>query len=298
MYYSKYDYSVLAEPAVEMPAINNTNELIKYAIPKQGSSYLYTKNSNIHRLSDSINTYCSEYIYYKILIERSGICTFKQKIVESTNSILKTANVIEIANFSISEPSPSYKLYLNGKEVQFTYTLASSVLSLTIISDISSIIKPSCNKYTFYALKVESPTILGFLSDKYSVKSQFFNMESLEGSFDYKQQHSRIKRLDNQSDSPVKEIIKEKKYSITIIEPEYQDSLLQIFESHDIIKIIKLYKDRIEEFYNCTLDNVPMIVEDRDVNKRTFSISCTDIFIRYFKTTDENTLDIGGIFID
>ena len=101
-----------------------------------------------------------------------------------------------------------------------------------------------------------------------------------------------------QSDNGVNKKIKEKKYTITIIEPEYQDSLLQMFKNSDIIKLVKMYPDRVEEFYNCTLDKENEISEEQDVNKRTYEISCTDIFIRYFDSNNENLLSEGGIYID
>ena len=88
---------------------------------------------------------------------------------------------------------------------------------------------------------------------------------------------------------------KEKKYKITLIEQEYEKSILSMFNETDngrYIKLTKLYDDRIEEYFNCELVNFPVINEAEDVNTRTIELSCDFAYVRYFD--DNGIISIEG----
>lgn len=303
MYYGKYDYYLFAEKCVELtPSASNINQEISYKISQLDKEYSYTKSGflnlrNMKNISDINNTYVYGIDFYNILFKKEGLCKYSQEVSETLKTFHKKIVDFEIDNL-VFNLGTFPLLYINDILVNASYSQLPGKIRVAVTSEISNIIKVSNNKFTFMEVKKESPNILGFNSCNFTTRSQFFNMESLEGSFDYKKAHTYIKDYGVQSDNGVNKTIKEKKYTITIIEPEYQDSLLHIFKNSDIIKLVKMYPDRVEEFYNCTLDKENEISEEQDVNKRTYEISCTDIFIRYFDSNNENLLSEGGIFID
>lgn len=306
MYYGKYDYYLFAEKCVELtPSANNINQKINYKISQLDEEYIYAKLGfeftnlkNMKCTSDIVNSYLYGTDFYKIFFKKEGLCKYSQEVSETSKTFHKKILDFEIDGFT-SSLGTFHLLYINGELVNsYSSSESSNKITITINSEMSDIIKASNNKFTFMEVKKEVPNILGFNSCSFTTRSQFFNMESLEGSFDYKKAHTYMKDYGVQSDNGVNKKIKEKKYTITIIEPEYQDSLLNIFKNSDIIKLVKMYPDRVEEFYNCTLDKENEISEEQDVNKRTYEISCTDIFIRYFDSNNENLLNEGGIFID
>lgn len=303
MYYGKYDYYLFAEKCVELtPSASNINQEVSYKISQLNKEYSYTKSEflnlrNMKNTSDINNTYVYGIDYYNVLFKKEGLCKYSQEVSETLKTFHKKILDFEVDGF-VSNLGTFYLLYINDGLVNSSSSESFGKITFTITSEISDRIKASNNKFTFMEVKKEVPSILGFNSCSFTTRSQFFNMESLEGSFEYKKSHTYIKDYGIQSDNGVNKTIKEKKYTITIIEPEYQDSLLHMFKNSDIIKLVKMYPDRVEEFYNCTLDKENEISEEQDVNKRTYEISCTDIFIRYFDSNNENLLSEGGIFID
>lgn len=306
MYYGNYDYYLFAEKCVGLtPSDSNVNQKINYKMSQLDEEYIYakpgfefTKLKNMKCTSDIVNSYLYGTNFYKIFFKKEGSCKYSQEVSEISKTFHKKILDFEIDGFTASLGAFTL-VYINGVLVnEYSSSASSGKITISIISEMSDIIKESNNKFTFMEVKKEVPDILGFNSCSFTTRSQFFNMESLEGSFNYKKSHTYIKDYGVQSDNGVNKKIKEKKYTITIIEPEYQDSLLQIFKNSDIIKLVKMYPDRVEEFYNCTLDKEDEISEEQDVNKRTYEISCTDIFIRYFDSSNEDLLTEGGIFID
>lgn len=294
MYYGKYDYYILAEASKEIEAtIGNYNEEVLYGVPRR-RNYLY-ENTNIRKSYESFNNDIFNKEMKEIVIKYCGTVKCKKKLING--EIKKIITEISISNLNeyISglTPTPTYTLYINDERATFTIILDD--FGITTIKDITGnfTLKEFGNSYTFYVTKHSPVLINGYESDSFTKNTQFFTMESLEGSFDWKREHENIEIKEDVYNKQKK--IKHKKYVINIQEPEHDSSLLDMFKKNDIIKIIKLYPDRVEEFFNCSLTNSIVISEESDVNKINFEIASTNLYIRYFNESGDV---IGGDLID
>lgn len=300
MYYGKYDYYILVEASNEVEAITGTynaigtyNITIPYGVSRR-KNYLY-KDTNIRKSYESLDNDIFNKEMKEIVIKYCGAVQCKKKLING--EIKKTISEISISS-SLDEyisgiASPTYTLYINDKKA--TFTIVFDDFGITTIKDITGdfTLKEFGNSYTFYVTK-DSPIIInGYNSDSFTKNTQFFNMESLEGSFEWKREHETIEIKEDVYNKQKK--IKHKKYTINIQEPEHDSSLLDIFKKNDIIKIIKLYPDRVEEFFNCSLVNSIVVSEESDVNKINFEIASTNLYIKYFNESGDV---IGGELID
>jgi hypothetical protein len=289
MYYGKYDYYVLAEGSKEIDAsIGNYNNEVVYGTSKKKN--YFKSDSNIRKSYESFYKDIFNTNMKEVVMKYCGPMQCKKIVV--AGNVMKTIASISIDLIDVTSFTPIYKLYINDSQATFDINTVYGMATITNIAGSFSL-KEYGNSYTLYVMKDSPITINGYDSDSYTNRTQFLTMESLEGSFDWKREHSKIEKKEDVFNKQVQ--TKSKKYIINIQEPEHDSSLLDILKKNDIIKIIKLYPDRVEEFFNCSLVNSIVISEESDVNKINFELASTNLYIRYF---DENGIITGGDLVD
>ena len=303
-YYGEYDFKILVETS-QSASVNNIYNRNNFK----------RKISSKLELSPFINKSTRNFMKDSLYINESdipNICLYKDKhlITPYIKKIFSNGNFYYKITFSISdyigylfEPIVFFMFYIDNERFYPTITTTQNSLNAEIIIDksnpIYNKINTNTNNMKILAYRVDTTytsfaSFLGYNSDFFTNKNDFLSMESFEGKITIAEenQYTSDKYYDIIYQNYKK---KEKKYKITLIEQEYEKSILSMFNKTDngrYIKLTKLYNDRIEEYFNCELVNFPTINEAEDVNTRTIELSCDFAYVRYFN--DNGIISIEG----
>jgi len=301
-YYGEYDFKILIETSTERTPIYNRSNFKHKISSKAG-------------LSPFINKVTKEFMKDSLYINESDfsnicLCNDEHLITPYINKYFSDGNFYYKIKFSISnnigdifEPDVFFMFYIENERFYPTITTTQNSLECEITIDktnpIYNKINTNLNNLKILAYRVNTTfplyaSFLGYNSDTFTNKSDFLSMESFEGKITITEenQYTSDKYYDIIYQNYKK---KEKKYKITLIEQEYEKSILSMFNETDngrYIKLTKLYDDRIEEYFNCELVNFPVINEAEDVNTRTIELSCDFAYVRYFD--DNGIISIEG----
>ena len=293
-YYGEYDFKILVETsqnASVIPIYNRNN--FKHKISSKSELSPFINKSTRNFMKDSL--YINE-------SDIPNICLYKYKhlITPYIKKIFANGKFYYKITFTISdnigyifEPTVFFMFYIENERIYPTITTTQNSLNAEVIIDKSNPIYNKINtntnniKILAYRVDTTDPLFvlfLGYNSDFFTNKNDFLSMESFEGKITIAEenQYTSDKYYDIIYQNYKK---KEKKYKITLIEQEYEKSILSMFNKTDngrYIKLTKLYDDRIEEYFNCELVNFPTINEAEDVNTRTIELSCDFAYVRYF----------------
>ena len=297
-YYGEYDFKILVETSInKTPVYNRSN--FKHKIASKSSMSPFINKTTREFMKDSLYINESDFPNICSYTDRQSTTPYVKKYFSDGNFYYKIIFLIP----NDGKPDTFFMFYIENERFYPTIATASSDLRCEIIIDKTS---PIYNKIgtiiknmniLAYRIDPTAPLdalFLGYNSDTFINKNDFLSMESFEGKITIAEenQYTSDKYYDIIYQNYKK---KEKIYKITLIEQEYEKSILSMFNKTDngrYIKLTKLYNDRIEEYFNCELVNFPVINESEDVNTRTIELSCDFAYVRYFN--DNGIISIEG----
>ena len=297
-YYGEYDFKILVETSInKTPVYNRSN--FKHKIASKSSMSPFINKTTREFMKDSLYINESDFPNICSYADRQSTTPYVKKYFSGGNFYYKIIFLIP----NDGKPDTFFMFYIENERFYPTIATASSDLRCEIIIDKTS---PIYNKIDTiiknmnilaYRIDPTAPLdalFLGYNSDTFINKNDFLSMESFEGKITIAEenQYTNDKYYDTIYQNYKK---KEKKYKITLIEQEYEKSILSMFNETDnghYIKLTKLYDDRIEEYFNCVLVNFPVINEATDVNTRTIELSCDFAYVRYFD--DNGIISVEG----
>lgn len=295
-YYGEYDFKILVETsqnASVVPTYNRNN--FKYKISSKSGLSPFINKSTRNFMKDSLHINESDIPNICLYKDKHLITPYIKKIFSKGNFYYKITFTISNDIGNIFEPAVFFMFYIGNERFYPMITATQNSLNgeilINYISPIYNKLSTNTNmdniKILAYRVDTTIPLFASFLvynSDSFTNKNDFLSMESFEGKLTIAEenQYTNDKYYDIIYQNYKK---KEKKYKITLIEQEYEKSILSRFNKTDngrYIKLTKLYDDRIEEYFNCELENFPTINEAEDVNTRTIELSCDFAYVRYF----------------
>lgn len=297
-YYGEYDFKILVETSInKTPVYNRSN--FKHKIVSKSDMVPFINKTTREFMKDSLYINESDFPNICSYADRQSTPAYVKKYFSDGNFYYKIIFLMP----NDGKPDTFFMFYIENERFYPTITTVLSDLRCEIIIDKTS---PIYNKIgtiikniNILAYRID-PTIpldasfLGYNSDTFINKNDFLSMESFEGKLTIAEenQYTSDKYYDIIYQNYKK---KEKIYKITLIEQEYEKSILSMFNETDnghYIKLTKLYDDRIEEYFNCVLVNFPVINEAEDVNTRTIELSCDFAYVRYFD--DNGIISVEG----
>lgn len=301
-YYGEYDFKILAETSMNTKPTYVRNNFKHKIISKATIEPLINKATK-EFMKDSLYINESDVPNICLYRDKHSITPYIKKFFSNGNFYYKITFSILDNIGHLFEPIIFFMFYIDNYRVYPTITTTQNSLNGKIIIDKTSPIYNKINtntnnmKILAYRIDTTVPldaSFLGYNSDTFINKNDFLSMESFEGKLTIAEenQYTSDKYYDIIYQNYKK---KEKIYKITLIEQEYEKSILSMFNETDnghYIKLTKLYDDRIEEYFNCELVNFPTINEADDVNTRTIELSCDFAYVRYFD--DNGIISVEG----
>lgn len=286
-YYGEYDFKILAEKS-QSANIQNNRSNFKHKILSKN-----TIEPTVNKITNSFNKdslYINELdmsniqsITGKEMINATIVKMFENNTIKYKLSFGFINNYGNDSRFMyfIQNNQIEPTILIENNEIKCSFTIDSSNILYNYIKNFNN------TKILIYRYNINSPlpiSFVGYPSDNFTTKQQFLSMESFEGKItideDIKYMSDKFNDILFQNYKQ-----KEKTYKITIIEQEYDKSILSLFDdtiNGKYIKITKLYDDRIEEYFNCELSNSPSLNEAEDVNTRDIELISDFCYIRYF----------------